>query len=215
MINLSNITLISICNDKYLKKTKKAMDYCLTKAKFYDAILIQDDNINEVSYAETCIFGLKNFIESDFCLVIQWDGFIINETLWNEAFLNYDYIGSPWGFKDDCRNRIGNGGFSIRSKKFLEVSSTVKYNPFDYDVYLPIQRASRNIAPEDWFLCYDRYYYLIENGIKFPSMELAYSFAVEHPSSMREFDRENILTYKSFGFHGSFNVAAMNLLEKK
>lgn len=215
MINLKDVTLISICNQAYLQKTKKAMDYCATKANFYDKILIQDENINEISYAKTCIFNLKNYIASDFCMVVQWDGFIIDETMWNDEFLDYDYIGAPWGFPEDCRNRVGNGGFSIRSKKFLNVSSTVEYRPFNYDAYLPIQLVGRRIAPEDWFLCYDRYYYLIENGIKFPSIDLAYSFAVEHPSFMKKFDREDISTYKSFGFHGDFNTAAMRLLEEK
>lgn len=215
MIDLRNITLVSISDKNYLEKTKLAMKYCQKQAIFFDVLLIEMDQIDDIKYAQFCINELTNHIKSDYCLMIQWDGFIIDSSLWTKEFLNYDYIGSPWGFSSDCRNRIGNGGFSLRSKKFLEVASSILYEPFNYDVYTPLQYYDRKIAPEDWFLCYGKYYYLIDKGIRFPPIELAYKFSVEHPSSIKSFDREKLETYKSFGFHGSFNTAAMNLLENK
>jgi hypothetical protein len=213
MVNLKNITLISIADKRYSRKTKMAMKYCEKQAFFFDSILIEKDEINEISYSKFCINELTNHIKSDYCLVVQWDGFIINGDLWTDKFLNYDYIGSPWGFPDDCRNKIGNGGFSLRSKKFLEISSSIQYEPYNYETYTPLQLYDRKIAPEDWFLCYGNYYNLINRGIKFPPIELAYKFSVEHPSQVKQFNREKLETYKSFGFHGSFNTGAMKLLE--
>lgn len=213
MINLKNITLISIADKRYSHKTKMAMKYCEKQAFFFDSILIEKDEINEISYAKFCINELTNHIVSDYCLIVQWDGFIINGDLWTDKFLNYDYIGSPWGFPDDCRNKIGNGGFSLRSKKFLEVSSSIQYEPYNYETYTPLQLYDRRVAPEDWFLCYGNYYNLIDKGIKFPPIELAYRFSVEHPSRVKQFNREKLETYESFGFHGEFNTGAMKLLE--
>lgn len=223
MIDLSKITLISICDDKYVDKTLLSMQICMSKANFYDQIIITNsekkhNNINSIyvekidliEYSRICINDLVKYIQSDFCLIVQWDGFIINEKSWTDEFLNYDYIGAPWGYPSDCRNRIGNGGFSLRSKKFLEVSSRIEYTPYDYQVYTELQRHDRQISPEDWFLCYDKYYYLLDNNIKFPPIELAYKFSVEHPSEIKQYDRDDISTYGSFGFHGDFNKAAMN-----
>lgn len=215
MTEFKTITLVSIADKHYIEKTKLAMEHCQKQAKFFDSILIEKDQFDDIKYAQFCINELTKYIKSDYCLIIQWDGFIINSELWTNDFLNYDYIGAPWGFPEDCRNRIGNGGFSLRSKKFLDIASSIQYEPFGYDTYSPLQLYDRKIAPEDWFLCYGNYYYLLDKGIKFPSIELAYKFSVEHPSQYKPFDRNKLETYESFGFHGSFNVAAMNLLEKK
>jgi hypothetical protein len=215
MINLSNTTLISICDDAYLKKTSLSIQYCLKKAKFFDVQILKIDDLDDIKYAQICVEKLYGIIKSDFCLIVQWDGFIINEHLWNDEFLNYDYIGAPWGFPDDCRNRVGNGGFSLRSRKFLRLSSTIKYKPFNYEMYTPLQIYDKPIAPEDWFLCYGNYYYLVDNGVKFPSMDLAYSFSMEYQSAKNtSFNKDNISTYNSFGFHGHFNTGAMKLLEE-
>jgi len=230
MKNLQNITLISIADSEYLDKTVKAIKYCIKKIKFHDVkivtnnvesnLLFQDMEKIEIphklcaeKYSEFCIKNLNDHINSDFCLIIQWDGFIINEEMWSDTFFDYDYIGAPWGFPEDCKNRVGNGGFSLRSKKFLKVSSTIEYDPYNYEVYTELQKIDKPIAPEDWFLCFHSYEKMVSNKIKFADINTAYSFSVEHPSVHRFYDRQNIKTYNSFGFHGAFNVAAMKLLE--
>jgi hypothetical protein len=225
-INLDNITLISVCHNKYLNKTIKAAKHCSEYINFncikilsntniiIDGIqIIQIPNIDSLEkYNSFIISELYKYINTEFCINFQWDGFIINPLLWKNEFLDYDYIGAPWGFKEDCRNRIGNGGFSLRSKKFLDVSSRVNYTPYEFDTYTPLLKHDRPIAPEDWFLCYHSYNFMIDNKIKFPSIELAYDFSVEHPSHMRHFDRNNLYSYNSFGFHGDLNTAAMSLI---
>lgn len=47
-------------------------------------------------------------------LLIQWDGFVIDCSAWTDEFLEYDYIGAPWS-----DGRVGNGGFSLRSRKLI------------------------------------------------------------------------------------------------
>ena len=65
------------------------------------------------------------YIDTDFVLITQADGFIINPHKWTDIFLEYDYIGAPfpdepqYGFTGDTR--VGNGGFSLRSKKLIDM----------------------------------------------------------------------------------------------
>jgi hypothetical protein len=228
MVDLKDITLISISDSVYIEKTIKALNHCAKKCKFYDIKLLTNDestqttNINknviknsldEINYSKLCINDLTKYIDSKFCLLIQWDGFIINEKLFQDKFFEYDYIGAPWGFPSNCKNRVGNGGFSLRSKKFLDISSHIEYTPYDFDTYTDLLKVDRPIAPEDWFLCYHSYEKMLDKGIKFAPIDIAYSFSVEHTSFMKNYNRNDIETYNSFGFHGHFNTAAMKLLE--
>ena len=69
-------------------------------------------------YSYFILVHLEKYIKTKFCLVTQWDGWVIDKRKWNKNFLNYDYIGAIW--PDYSDNQVGNGGFSLRSKKFLE-----------------------------------------------------------------------------------------------
>jgi len=152
---------------------------------------------------------LIEFSSSDYLLLIQDDGFIINHNNWNDEFLNYDYIGAPWPsskrwikrFKkydyydvvknNIQKNRVGNGGFSLRSKKFLEYCS--KFN-------------NCNNVPEDIFFCLLNYELAQKSGIKFADYETAYKFSAEHSFS-RHFNKHpkkniNIDPRYHFGWHG-------------
>ena len=77
--------------------------------------------------------------------------------------------------------RVGNGGFSLRSKQLLELTSGPKF------VY-----KEKN---EDELICHVNRDYLVSNGIKFAPEELARYFSYERELS-------NIET---FGFHGEFH----------
>lgn len=137
------------------------------------------------AYSEFMIKKLANYISSDFMINIQSDGFILNPQLWEDEFLNYDYIGAPWWYLNphlayaskegiDCKNNVGNGGFSLRSRKFIEESRKIQYDGY---------------SPEDAFLCIKSYEPLINSGIKFAPTEVASKFSTEPY-------RRN-----SFGFH--------------
>ena len=147
-------------------------------------------------YSKFCLKDLHKYVETDFVLIIQWDGFVLNPKSWNSSFLGYDYIGSPWvvkdwsindfGFPEKLRNTrvVGNGGFCIRSKKFLEVSSRLYWNGI-FKTYHP-----EDIAISVWYRNL-----FIKEGIRFAPVELARKFALEG----------NDDTYDNqFGFHGFY-----------
>lgn len=125
-----------------------------------------------------------------YVLIIQTDGFIVNPDAWDPRFLEYDYIGAPWWYYPynhqpphplstpiSC---VGNGGFSLRSRKLLE----------KIDILLT-KNSYPKMTPEDLFICRTLRPELQSMGIKFAPEWLAYKFSCED----RPYDNQ-------FGFHG-------------
>jgi len=131
-------------------------------------------------------------------MIVHTDGFILNPDLWDDRFLDYDYVGAPWYMSctTHWENLVGNGGFCIRSRKFLNYSKRF----VGYD-------GSRN---EDLFLCVDNYRKALEEGLKIADLETAARFSIETLS-----DRFPSIA-NSFGFHGKLNLHhAMQILNTK
>lgn len=137
-------------------------------------------------------FSLKNmwaFVKTEFVLVIQYDGMAANRSAWTDDFLKYDYVGAPWpdrfGWigKDE---KVGNGGFSLRSAKLLEALR----DPVIHS------REDPRFANEDAVI-YQGYskYLQSKHGIKYAPVELANTFSHEW----------NNPTGETFGFHGVWN----------
>ena len=116
-------------------------------------------------------------IDTSHILLIQYDGFVLNASAWTDEFLEYDYIGAPWCYTDG-RN-VGNGGFSMRSKRLHDVLST------DPTIELG--------SPEDEIICrYYRNYLEKTHGIKYAPEALAHRFSYEmHPPKQKTFGSHN------------------------
>jgi hypothetical protein len=133
-------------------------------------------SINE--YNQLIVKKLPIELKCDFVLVIQYDGFVLHPEEFANLFFNYDYIGAPWGGADEpC---VGNGGFSLRSRKFLEEAALLDY-------------PDTSIA-EDYYLCKLKHDELTARGVAFAPKEIARHFSVEWPP----------VPWKTFGFHGVF-----------
>ena len=152
-------------------------------------------------YSFWILKNLKDYIDTQYCLIQQWDSAVIDVSKWDNRFLEYDYIGAPWEMDGDYR--VGNGGFSLRSKKTLEESAKIAQ-------LLP--QGKFILGNEDYFICVTGRKYLESKGIKFAPIELARQFSVERPISGAPHDYNDLSTYQSFGFHGIFCTAAMNLI---
>ncbi len=146
-----------------------------------------------------CNANLHRYFDSDFVLVIQNDGFPLREGL--ERFLgDYDYIGAPFvrhtfltnitGFSR--RHAVGNGGFSLRSKRICEQAS-----------YHWHKRYAHILPPENRFTREDAFYCCL-----LPILERAYRrtmcFAPVEEALAFSFDAlyDQMPTEKPFGFHG-------------
>ena len=140
---------------------------------------------------------LDKYVDTDYCLSIEPDGFVINPDMWNVEYLNYDYIGAPWpkegiGMLEylNENNRVGNSGFSLRSKKLIEISKQIP----DFE--------SENNPKEDVLICRKYRNLFIENGLTFAPPELAIKFSFEFVSEEYENpDNFSPEKGKSFGFH--------------
>lgn len=193
MKKLDKVTLVAIDCYNYgsaISSLKKSMAQCeFASVKFLTDIEIEVDEIETViiptisskeEYSEFLIKKLDEYFDTEFVLVTQHDGWVLNGEAWDEDFYEYDYIGAPWLYKDN-RN-IGNGGFSLRSKKL----QTILARDFEINITSPedevIGRLYRN---------YLEYTY----QIKFPEESIASKFSFEL----------NAPTQPTFGFHGYFH----------
>ena len=135
---------------------------------------------------------MSRYVPTSHCLLIQYDSCIINPELWDDSWLQYDYIGAPWPYKDDAyiidetgeHIRVGNGGFSLRSKKLLDA-------PERFNLRLTHKQGYYN---EDSNICEYHRKELLALGIKYAPIEVAAKFSYENDVP------ENKDT-KTFGFH--------------
>jgi len=133
--------------------------------------------------------GLHKHIDTDIAVYVHWDGYAINPGKWTDEFLEYDYGGAPWPrhFGKSVGNaRVGNGGFSIRSKRWLTIASSLVVPPV-------LQRRA-----EDVFQCADAVNVFVNSGCKVMPVPLAIRWSFEN--SIEEFPHWKITD--SFGFHG-------------
>jgi hypothetical protein len=171
-----------------------------------DGIVCEESSIsicNMKDYSKFMIYDLNTHIDTDFTLTIQYDGFIINPDAWRDEFLDYDYIGAPWPWKENGfitpfgeHISVGNGGFSLRSKKLLELPSKIEV-PFDVvsmnNFYKMFGSVNWN---EDGNICVHNRHIFEENGCRFAPVEVAKYFSYESPLNINR----GIIP---FGFHGN------------
>ncbi len=74
---------------------------------------------SRAAYSEFILKSLLSQISSQYVLVVQWDGYMVNPDAWDASFLKFDYIGAQWEW-ESVGMRVGNGGFSLRSRRLLE-----------------------------------------------------------------------------------------------
>jgi hypothetical protein len=193
--NLRNITLLGIdCID--IGRLKLAADICqeyfefgavklLTSIPDLDPRIVSIDSITSIeAYSHFCIRELAKFVDTDFTLIFQHDGFILNPDAWTDEFLQYDYIGAPWWYMDD--QNVGNGGFSLRSKKLLDVLHTADF--------------VTEFHPEDHHIARTYHKELKIHGIRYAPQSLAEKFSIEGASKEEKLDANNVWNGQ-FGFH--------------
>jgi len=185
------VTLIAIDTGSKAKLTERAIIEC-EKVATYDAIKFLTNNetlkhavkIQEVKgiegYSEFVIRHLHEYIDTSHCILAQWDGYILNPLSWLPKFLEYDYIGAPWH-----GNIVGNGGFSLRSRKLLKATA----------------RFTDSAHPEDNFICRKHRQELKRDGIKFAPADLARQFSIEAASYAF---KENTWTSDGRGWQNQF-----------
>ncbi|MEY4334490.1 MAG: hypothetical protein RLZZ196_3234, partial [Bacteroidota bacterium] len=149
---------------------------------------------SRIDYNEIVLKHLWPFIETEYFLIVQYDGFAVNKDAWSNEFLTVDYIGAPWKSssyfeKHNMERRIGNGGFCLRSKKLVEALR---------DPEVRMLPDCKNGVEEDRVIGdYHRDFLESKYSIKFASYDLASKFSYELGP-----ERPEVV----FGTHGIWNV---------
>ena len=135
------------------------------------------------------LFDLLPHIETSHALTVQYDGYVINPELWDDAWLEYDYIGAPWPpdthfTKSGKEVRVGNGGFTLRSHKLIRTFSVL---------FPPFTDNGTGFFNEDGNICVYHRDFLESFGIKFAPVDVAAKFSRELivPETVQD----------TFGFH--------------
>jgi hypothetical protein len=139
-------------------------------------------------YSKFVMKHLAEHIYTAFVLIVQHDGFILNPHAWSEQFLDYDYVGAPWWYDDEYN--VGNGGFSLRSRKLL--------------AFLQADASINQYEPEDHQICRVYGSYLRQRGFRFAPESIASRFSIEgtlHCPTNKPVKYGSVWT-NEFGFHG-------------
>lgn len=193
-IKLPTVTLLMV-DSRYPDLALESMERSLDHAQFGRAVLVTRPpwkpksatrvhieytlNIDSIeAYSSYLLGDAVAHVHTAHALIAQWDSFILNPKSWDESFLQYDYIGAPW--PDRVQTPVGNGGFSLRSRRLMELIAS--------PVFV-------HTHPEDLCICVQNRVELeSKHGIRFAPVELArrFAFELEPPSN-------------AFGFHGLYN----------
>jgi hypothetical protein len=187
MLNLPNVTLLGLdCVD--IERLRVARDICVKDIEFGavklltslpsdDRDVIAIEKIDSIkAYSAFMVKKLLDCVDTEFVLVFQHDGFVLSAANWRDEFLEYDYVGCPWigYYRENPDHNVGNGGFSLRSKRLLEILS--------HDDQIELG------APEDYLISRQYREYLEEKGVRYAPEEVAGKFAI--PDIMKQNDTE-------------------------
>ncbi|TSC70641.1 MAG: hypothetical protein CEO12_221 [Parcubacteria group bacterium Gr01-1014_46] len=203
--HLPNVTLITFdCVN--LKQTLAAADICEREFSFgavkvLSSIPSDDPRVvpvpellnNWQKYSEFYIREFAKHVDTEYALCFHPDSFIANPSAWEDDFLKYDYLGSPWYQFGGVK--VGGGGFSVRSKRLLDYIS---------NNYLKIGGP---FHPEDLWICKTARPFLEKEGMTFGPPELATRFSKE--GSLR-----GVHWNGEFGWHGSNSTDMSKWFEK-
>ena len=207
-VPIPTIDLVAVACTK-VPETIEAIRKCQAQMKFSRSILfthedievenievIKIDKLGYKEYNEFVAMKLWQHIGSDYILLVQNDSWILNGSKWRNEWLKYDYCGSAWPIppEEDRVNyrtpqgelvRVGNGGFSLRSRRLLRAPTILGFN---------FNEEWAGFPTEDGWLCVYHRDELEQSGIKFAPVEEAVKFA-------RELPIPELKDMNTFGFH--------------
>jgi len=190
--------------------------------------------LNYKQYTLFMMHSLYAFIETDYCLVVQDDSWVLNGDKFTEEFYQYDYIGPPthcgFQFNDDASSIqhlflqfhwlnkpntfvVQNGGFSLRSKQFLEACNV---HGITHTIPEPLKLKNDSMKKEKlWIHNWNEDVQLsslfrpvlTSCGYKFAPLEVATRFAIEYldPTWHKDIDFDQLV-----GHHAKSRILLPN-----
>lgn len=209
-LNLTNVT--AVCMQGYgpergsfyvdiSSRLKRIIPYMLKFFDFKEIVLIAPENLNidGITYHMTeplthndyqvwRLHHMGDYVNTDFGLLFQDDGFPLNPDMWRDEFFEYDYVGAPITkdmgiqYKEEM---IGGGGFTLNSKRLLEFTKGI-VQPDEDGFYIN----------EDTSIAFYHRDEIVSLGMKICPYTIAKHFSYQNPID------DEVSLYNTFGFHG-------------
>lgn len=178
-LNLPGVTLICLTN-KDFEAHKRAVDKSCEQINFGAVKIIWDEKCISIDeWNRKIVYELWKYVDTSHALLIHADGAVQDPSMWDDEWLELDYIGSPWPLPQDDYSyrdykgqihRVGNS-VSLRSRKLMELPSKIGMPWRDY----------YGFTNEDGFICVHNRHIFERFGCKFGTFEQALKFGKEAP----------------------------------
>lgn len=194
MLSLPNVSLVMV-ETRLHELARLTLKEAVSKVRFASVHVYTDDlckfDISGIQYftvpdwqtkrecLDFCSFDSFQNVKTSHVLFMEWDSGVVDERAWRDEFLQYDFIGSPWNYTE---NNVGNGGFSLRSKRMMDYLSANRseFPTYTDDLLCRVYRPKLELAGFEW----------APDGIAHD-----FSFEWVRPSHR----------HRHFGYHGMFN----------
>lgn len=212
IVGTTNHSLMSFAVEKTVENTKvdkiKIFSDKPIKCRYQYDFHRLPKKFDLFDYSNFILKSLGDYIDTDYVMIIQYDGFATNKNYFNETYFNYDFIGSYTTvnhppllrFLKETRTidlatqswyNIG-GGFSLRSKKILDA---LKDDRIQESVYNYVSNSQHN--------CEDIFVTILYKDL----LEKEYGITYAPADICLDFSSEILIGYEScLGFHGWENI---------
>lgn len=191
---MPSLTVLGVCSpdkkqemENLVREEARKLDFL--KPQMSIAELKCGKNDFWYAFNKFCICEMHMSFDTDFALVVQFDGRILNPKAWTDDFFKYDYIGAPWPDRV-----VGNGGFSLRSGKLCKLVAMELGGKWKsrYDGHTSIGVDGH----EDVFYCRNERRLLESKWkAKFAPFDVAKKFSVEHGVYSNQLGAHHKMTY--------------------
>ena len=189
-VTLCAVSSVNVAATIRALETSLAQIECAACKLFSDTDLVPDHSditvvpmprlTSAAAYSEFLLGGLVDHVDTSHCLVVQWDGHVLDARKWQPSFLEHDYIGASWPHFADGHD-VGNGGFSLRSRRLMEACRLPGFQP-SHPEDVAVARVNRT--------------WLEAQGMRFAPRTLADGFSAERTGNPQD----------SFGYHGVWHM---------
>lgn len=163
-LQLPDVTLVMVETREHTL-ARMAIQDCIDQIDFGDVLIVTDqparfadlhktvqprykvvpDWPNKLGWSRSWWFDVPMLLHTRQTLNIQWDSWVWDASRWTDAFLEYDYIGAPWWYKDG--KNVGNGGFSLVSTRLKRFVYTHR-DKFSCDTHVDDDLLCRKYRPD-------------------------------------------------------------------
>lgn len=158
---------------------------------------------NIQSMSMDCIKKLHSRFSTQYCLVIQDDGFPLRDNF-GDFLGQYDFVGAPiisngWKRKIAYATGFGsfNGGFSLRSRRLCEYASRTWFSFFS-----KFMNVERRLGEDIYYTTWLKLLPTTLLRFKYPSEEVAFRFAYDGLDGNVSMPKGLV----PFGFHGKYSA---------